>query len=245
MNTKALKEKHVLKLVNHWKGERISVGTIKNRLSQIRWWARTMNIAQRIPSNKELKIGSRSYIPESSKAIQVSNEILSKIPDGYLKFSIRLQQEFGLRREESIKFIVSYADKGSHISLKDTWCKGKRARTIPVITEAQRRLLNEIKSFSKGGSLIPPNDKYVKQLHRYIHYTTKEKIGINNLHGLRHDYAQQRYLTITGNNPPFLGGKPQSEMTKPERLIDTNARLTISNELGHGRVQITSTYLGS
>jgi hypothetical protein len=198
MNTKALKEKHVLKLVTHWKGEKISVGTIKNRLSHIRWWAKTMNIAQRIPSNKELKIGSRSYIPESSKAVQLSNEILSKIPDGYLKYSIRLQQEFGLRREESIKFIVSYADKGSHILLKDTWCKGKRARSIPVKTEAQRN-----------------------------------------------NYAQQRYLIITGNNPPFLGGKAQREMTKPERAIDTSARLTISNELGHGRVQITSTYLGT
>lgn len=40
--------------------------------------------------------------------------------------SLQLQQAFGLRREESIKFQPRYADRGDHIALKGSWTKGGR-----------------------------------------------------------------------------------------------------------------------
>ena len=72
------------------------------------------------------------------------------------------------------------------------------------------------------------------------------RIGLGNKgHGLRHQYAQERYKELTDKNCPVCGGKSQREMSKTERAIDKGARLKISAELGHSREQITSTYLGS
>jgi hypothetical protein len=48
--------------------------------------------------------------------------------------SLRLQAAFGLRREEAVKFQPSYADRGDRLALKASWCKGGRAREIPVRT---------------------------------------------------------------------------------------------------------------
>ena len=57
--------------------------------------------------------------------------------------SLRLQAAFGLRREEAIKFLPGYADRGNRIALKASWTKGGRAREVPVLKAAQRRLLDE------------------------------------------------------------------------------------------------------
>jgi site-specific recombinase XerC len=39
----SLKQKHVQALVNHWLGQNLSPGTIKNRMSCLRWWAEKIN----------------------------------------------------------------------------------------------------------------------------------------------------------------------------------------------------------
>ena len=38
-----LKQKHVQSLVDHWLGQNLSPGTIKNRMSCLRWWAEKVN----------------------------------------------------------------------------------------------------------------------------------------------------------------------------------------------------------
>ncbi|WP_238582898.1 phage integrase N-terminal domain-containing protein [Isoalcanivorax pacificus] len=39
MKASSLKGKHVQALLDRWQGEGLSSGTIKNRLSHLRWWA--------------------------------------------------------------------------------------------------------------------------------------------------------------------------------------------------------------
>lgn len=39
MGAESLKVKHVERLVERWKVEGLSVGTIKNRMAELRWWA--------------------------------------------------------------------------------------------------------------------------------------------------------------------------------------------------------------
>jgi hypothetical protein len=64
------------------------------------------------------------------------------------------------------------------------------------------------------------------------------------LHGLRHAYAQQRYFELTGWKAPVAGG-PKSKQLTPEQLApDYEARVLVSNELGHARVEISAVYLG-
>ncbi|MFM1855164.1 MAG: hypothetical protein RLZ83_473, partial [Pseudomonadota bacterium] len=67
---------------------------------------------------------------------------------------------------------------------------------------------------------------------------------IHRVHGLRHQYAQQRYQTLTGWPCPAAGGPRSRQLTPEQRDTDRAARLTVSAELGHEREQVTTVYLG-
>ena len=243
MQAKSLKPKHIDALVSLWKERGISVGTFKNRLSALRWWANKVGKADMIQKhNSAYDIGNRSYVGKESKAKILDERQLQKVSDTYVRLSLRLQSAFGLRREEAIKFSPNYAIKDDHIKLKASWTKGGRARTVPIRTDEQRRLLEEIRKLAKGGALIPPNKNYEEQLHRYERQV--RDAGIKNPHGLRHAYAQRRYEEETGWKAPLAGGPSRSALSADERGLDEKARAGISRELGHDRTSITRTYLG-
>ena len=243
MQPRSLKPKHVDALVAHWQEKGIGTGTLKNRLSALRWWAKKVNKPSIIAKdNTVYGIGKRTYIAKESKAQELDIEKLSLISDQYVCLSIRLQAAFGLRREEAIKFSPSYAVQDDHIKLKPSWTKGGRARTVPITNEDQRRLLEEVKTLARGGALIPPHLNYVKQLHRYEKRTAKA--GLSQLHGLRHGYAQRRYFELTERVCPVAGGLPSKDLNPAQRALDHEARVIISSELGHARVEIAAVYLG-
>ena len=243
MQPQSLKPKHVDALVAHWQTQNIGVGTLKNRLSAIRWWARKVNKPSVIArDNSAYGIGKREYVTNESKARVLDDKKLSQISDQYVRLSIRLQAAFGLRREESIKFSPGYAIQDDHIKLKSSWTKGGRARTVPITTAHQRQLLDEVRNLAKGGSLIPPDRNYVQQLHGYERQV--RNAGLTKLHGLRHAYAQRRYEELTGWKAPAAGGPVAKSLTEDQRALDRQARATISNELGHHREAISAVYLG-
>ncbi len=243
MQSTSLKPKHVDALLAKWREQGIKVGTLKNRLSALRWWAKKVNKPSIIArDNSVYGIGKREYVAKESKAQQLDMRKLSLISDQYVCLSIRLQAAFGLRREESIKFSPSYAVQDDHIKLKSSWTKGGRARAVPITNDDQRRLLEEIKALARGGSLIPPHLNYVQQLHRYEKQI--QKAGLSRLHGLRHGYAQRRYFELTERVCPVGGGLPSKELDPAQRALDHEARTVISSELGHARVEIAAVYLG-
>ena len=243
MQPRSLKPKHVDALVGLWKDQGISIGTLKNRLSALRWWAKKVNKPSIIAKdNSVYGIGTRKCVAEESKAQELDEKKLSEIPDEYVRLSIRLQAAFGLRREESIKFSPGYAIRDDHILLKASWTKGGRTRTAPITNEGQRRLLDEVKALARGGALIPPHLNYVKQLHRYEKQI--RNAGLSRLHGLRHSYAQRRYIELTGWVCPVGGGLPSKELDPAQRTLDYEVRTLISSELGHARVEIAAVYLG-
>ena len=116
------------------------------------------------------------------------------------------------------------------------------SRTVPLRTTEQRALLDEVKALARGGALIPPQRNYVEQLHRYERQL--RTAGFAKLHGLRHAYAQTRYLELTGWPAPVAGGPATKTLSNEQRALDREARETISRELGHARENITATYLG-
>jgi len=240
-----LKQKHVFKLLERWKADGLSDATLKNRMSHVRWWAEKIGKQNLVPrTNAELGIGRRKYVTNKTKAVQVSIDALIGVKDERVRMSLELQGAFGLRREESIKFQPQFAmgagpDK---ILLKATWCKGGRARAIPIRTKYQRDVLARAADLAGTGSLISENQSYKDQLKRYENTTCRA--GLSKLHGLRHEYAQQRYRELTGWEPPVGGGPKSRQLTSEMKVIDRAARLTISEELGHSREAITAVYLG-
>lgn len=243
MNAQSLKPKHILALVKFWKTQGISAATQKNRMSVIRWWARRINKTSVVAKdNTQYGIGRRTYVAIHSKAQALDRHKLTKVNDARVQLSLKLQSEFGLRREEAIKFQPSFALQDDHIQLKASWCKGGRARTIPITNDEQRRVLADVKSLAKGGSLIHPLMTYVQQLHRYEGQTLRA--GFSKLHGLRHGYAQRRFEELAGFPCPVQGGPNTKQLTMVQRALNEKARAMISTELGHSRESITAVYLG-
>lgn len=242
MRATSLKGKHVEALLARWQREGLAVGTIKNRLAPLRWWAEKIDKAGLLPKdNSQLGIADRRYVTNISKAVELGSE-LSRITDPHVRMSLQLQAVFGLRREEAIKFRPGYADRGDHLVLKGSWTKGGRERSIPITTPEQRRVLQAAHQLAGAGSLIPAHKSYVQQ--RNVYDGQCKSAGISHMHGLRHQYAQSRYRTLTGWNAPAAGGPSGNALTPAERMQDTEARQVISRELGHERTQVTAVYLG-
>ncbi|MFC3076010.1 phage integrase N-terminal domain-containing protein [Shinella pollutisoli] len=242
MRASSLKGKHVDALLERWEGEHLSAGTIKNRMSHLRWWAEKVGKAGVIPAdNAKLGITQRQFVTNASRATDLGDR-LERVADSHVRISLRLQQAFGLRREEAIKFQPAYADKGDHIALKGSWTKGGRERTVPITTAEQRAVLAEAYTLAGSGSLIPAHLTYIQQRHLYDGQC--KAAGLSNMHGLRHAYAQSRYEALTGWKAPAAGGPGKDVLTLEQRLLDTETRQQISRELGHERIQITAVYLG-
>lgn len=243
-----LKGKHIRFLVEQWKSDpNITTGTIKNRMSHLRWLAERIGnprIVER--SNSSYDIDNRKYVDNhTNKAKTLSESRLERLTDDFVKYSLRLQQEFGLRREEAIKFQPKFADRGTEIVLKGSWCKGGRERTIPITAESQRELLDEVHAFCQKNntkSLIPSHKNYAQQMRSYEYQTAK--VGELKNHGLRHAYAQRRYETLSGLSSPKNGGKTSRKLSESEKQRNLESRLQVSSELGHNREEITAVYIG-
>ena len=80
MQSRSLKPKHVEALVTRWREQGISTGTLKNRLSVLRWWAGKVNksgvVAQ---DNSAYAIGTRVFVSNQSKAQTLDEAKLAKI----------------------------------------------------------------------------------------------------------------------------------------------------------------------
>lgn len=243
MHVQSLKPKHVEKLVELWQAEGLSTGTLKNRMSALRWWAEKSGKADVVAkSNDDYGIAERRYVTNVSKARQLTSGDLAQITDPYTRMSLRLQAAFGLRREESLKIRPGWADRGDTLLLNASWAKGRRAREIPIRNAEQRQVLDEAKRLAGKGSLIPADRTYVEQLRRFEYQC--DRASIHRVHGHRHRYAQERYRELTGWSAPAAGGPRSRELTREQKVIDREARLTISNELGHEREQVTAIYCG-
>lgn len=253
---KHLKQKHVFALVEHWKENKISTAEIKNRMTDMRWIAGKINKQSMIPrTNRELGIEDRKMPSNDiNRAVTRSKEELARISDDCTRMSLRGQELFGLRKKESIMLNVQrdYDEKNGVLRLKDrgSGTKGGRPREIPIRNKEQRQYLIEAKNFQQDhkienfiGKKYDGSNRILKE-QMSVYEKNCERAGLTNNHGLRHHYAQTRYEEITGNKCPRQGGKTFSEMTPDERLKDTEARMIVSAELGHGREYVTRTYLG-
>lgn len=246
MRPSDIKGRHINALVRQWKIDGISAGTMKNRMSNIRWLAEKIGKADMIKTNATYGIEDRQYITNKDKSLRTDNINLDKLSP-YVRQSIELQKNFGLRREEAMKFTPDYALGGYDpysaplLKIRPSWAKGGRAREIPITSDAQRNALMAALTLAGDGSLIPADRSYKEHLGYFERETSA--IGLGQTHGLRHLYAQNRYKELVGIDCPAVGGV--IDLTEEQKALDLSARQTISNELGHNRLSVTGIYLGS
>ena len=235
-----LKVKQVKAVIKQWQKENLAIATIKNRLSAIRQLGDLIHKPHFLPPNKELGIQPRKYCTVINKALV--NPDFNKIKSHPIRISLELQRVFGLRREESLKIKPHIADKENFLVLNPSWCKGGRGRIIPIKTEEQRYWLERAKEIAGlyGQSLIPKETTYIR--HRYQYDKQTARAGLKNLHGLRHAYAQKRYKELTGFDAPICAGLTSKQYTKAQKQIDHQARMILTEELGHSRKNIIKNY---
>ncbi|PJD91331.1 MAG: integrase [Legionella sp.] len=247
---KGLKPKHIHVLVKHWTAQNKNPATIKNYMAKLRKMAILIDKPELLkPSNDAYKIPNRSYVPKHNKAIHQTD--FSKCTDPMIRLSLEAQSLFGLRREESMKLIVSEAWIGDSLRIKPSWTKGGIGRTLHITNHEQRQwLIKASQQVPPGLSLIPKNRTYKQHL---SHYQTQTKqMRLSKCHGLRHAYAQRRYHELTqefdphkkGWLCPIAGGTTAKSLNASHKAIDRKVREIISRELGHSRRSITKIYCG-
>jgi hypothetical protein len=237
--------RHVNRLVRLWHDQHLSIGAMKNRLSHLRWWAKTIGRAHVIArANAYYGIPARP-LTTTSQAVELTDAVLAAIDGPYqarIRVSLRLQRWLGLRTEESLKIRPGHAIiRDAHgqiirVNLRGSWCKNGRTRSLLMRTDRQREALEDALRLAGNQSLIPPHMTYIAYL-RTFQYRCR-KVGLTHRHGLRHRYAQARYTELTGSLPPN-GDGPMAAWA-----VDDRARQIISDELGHGRTNVTAAYVG-
>ena len=244
LRAQGLKPKHVEKLVARWLAEELSPGTIKNRMSVMRWTAQKLgkdNIVAR--TNAAYGIPDRVYVTNVSKAKQLGMEQLESIRTPCAQMSLRLQAAFGLRREDSIKIVPAWADRG------DRWCS-----RIPGPRAGGRSRFPSAPPSSGNSSTKPKHSPRARAWSRRATPPTATTSSISATSvggsaftpstGIGICTPRTRYQELTGWECPARGGPTSRQLTPKQKAIDREARETISHEMGHGREQITAVYLG-
>jgi site-specific recombinase XerC len=244
LTPQGIRSKHVDALMARWSADGLSVGTIKNRLSSLRWLCEKTGKRNLIPrDNASLGVSKRVSVSNIDKSKSLADFDAAAIRSQHVTASLALQQAFGLRREEAIKIRPALADQGDRLHLFASWCKGGRKRDVPIRTDEQRQALATAKVLAGSGSLIPERLSYRQQLS--IYKSECQRIGLGGAHGLRHRYAQVRFKELTGRDCPVKGGPRRRDLSPEQKLVDDAARLTISAELGHARIQVVAVYVGA
>lgn len=246
-----LRERHVHKLALHW--EEQGIRDIQTRMSVMRtfaneWIGKPGMVKDSARYVRDPKTVTRSYPTKTDKSWSGQGadvlEILARVreEDPRIAAILELQFRFGLRLKESLLFQPNLCDRGTHIVL-ERGAKGGRIRTVSVITPEQAELLSRIKTFApvRASTMIPPEFTLIAYRNRI--YGLTRRLGLTRqkglaLHGLRHEYAAQRYAGITGHPAPLR----TDERVDPEN--DLAARFAIAQDLGHSRPHIVGCYLG-
>ena len=150
-----------------------------------------------------------------------------------------LSRELGLRSKEASLFDARAAlkeaqEKGA-VSVSDG-TKGGRERQVPITSPAQLGALERAATAQGDARAVMPADQNWKQWSQGELREVREAMG--GLHELRAAYACERYEALTGHAAPCAGGQIL------DRQADEAARLQVSSELGHGRIDVVSEYVG-
>lgn len=253
-----LKAQHIEVLVARWDEEGISAATLHNRLCHLRVLCRrhgktgvVFDPTHYLPRQRVQRTGvaKQDRSMDSKHDVQL---ILAKAREMDQTFGLMLllQHHFGLRVRESIEFrpehnlIQSGAGYVLHVH---EGTKGGRPRIVPVDSDARLQAIAAVQDLvrnRRSNRMRWPELSYRQARRRFYHLATKiglTREGLGTAHQFRHGYANSGFSGLAGQPSPVQGGDPKKISHEQDRL----ARITVSNWLGHSRVQATASYCGS
>lgn len=222
----------------------IESSTAQDRLTAVN---RTLQLSGRkdwksISSVKQCGIAKRSHIREGTPDAlnrEVYQARLAKVSSSRGVAICELARNLGLRSKEAslldARKALKQATENGFVRIKDG-TKGGRLREIPITSDRQLQALRVAAQAQGTASAVMPPDVNWKQWRQGELRIVREAIG--GLHELRSAFACERYESITGHGAPCTGAQIL------DRDVDYGARLIVSEELGHGRIDVVSEYVG-
>lgn len=261
---KNIGERHIDALVKHWwyvKNKKIK--TIQNELSRLRVFFRMLGKPGMVgPVQKYLPEVDPRLLTVTAAAQQTKSwsgkdiDLITKFQeadkrDSRFGLMLRLELGLGLRREEVVKCNPHTQDFGHYLQVFPGMGKGGRWRNIPIISSAQRELLDYVKAraaknrplgwaYSAAGKAVTleQNIRRYENLMSSLGFT-KADAGVTG-HGLRAEFAENHTL--------ILGLMPPTAATCPGPLTGGAAdvvKVQVAQALGHNRTSVLSAYIGS
>ena len=256
-NIMNLGQRHIKAAVKVWLDGGLEASTIQLRMSILRWLCTSIGKDDMILGYDYYGIPpgkvQRAYVATRDKS-WVGNEVLTSelidkvsAEDKWVGMNLELMQQFGLRIRESILIRPRFSDLGASLNVEEG-TKGGRPRVIPIRNEKQREVLNRAIKMAEQTprkAMVHPGKDAAQSIRR-VYYVcgkfsiTKSQMDISP-HGLRHEYANDRYEEIAGVPSTVRGGDASAIDSK----LEDEARHTVTKELGHARLNITGAYTGA
>lgn len=237
----------------------LAVSTAQNRLSSVN---RTMAALRgdqyvELPSpSKALgmqRTGVRQLVPQGQDRDQVK-EIVNALCRNHqqrVAAIVLLARATGMRLREAILAdlprLSREANDLGRINIQDGTKGGRTgasaARWIAV-NDHVKGALELARQVLPAGSrnMVAPSESYKGFVQR-IAGPARDVLHTHNLkgfHELRAAFACERYQQITQHRAPVNGG----QCCAIDRCLDRKARMQISRELGHGRIDVVASYIG-
>ncbi|CAM2158493.1 Fis family transcriptional regulator (plasmid) [Pararobbsia alpina] len=253
-SAQAIKQKHIRHLVSRWIAEGQSAGTIENKLTHMRTlceWMRKDGVVLALDQyvDKDAHGLRRAYVARVDKSWDgngvSAKDVISRISQvhPHVGVQLKLQAAFGLRVEESFMFKVHRAIKDLETLRITDGTKGGRPRDVPILLRLS--VLEEAAQLANAftGTTMPP-DKTLAQWRNHYNDVmkkfgvTKRGIGVTS-HGLRHQFLQEYYKQLSGEDAPIKGGDRPDEETYRSTLQQ------VVEAAGHSRASKSGAYLST
>jgi len=237
----------------------ICIATAQNRLSSVN---RTMAALRgdqyvKVPSPSKAigkqRTSIRTVPPQGQDREHVKRivDVLCGHQQSRAAAIVHLARATGMRLREAILAdlprLQREAEQLGRINIQDGTKGGRGGATSPrwiMVDDHIREALRYAEQVLPHGSrnLLAPNESYL-DFQREIVRPARDILHQHNLkgfHELRAAYACERYEQITHHLAPINRGS----CNQLDRHFDREARAQISYELGHGRIDVASAYIG-
>jgi integrase len=268
LDPRQLAGRHVEIMVRRWLARGLATATVHNYLSFLRTfctWIGKPGLV-REPAfycGRWSPHAHRSQVATTDRSWMAKDvNIAAKIAevtalDGWVGLQLELCAEFGMRGKEARHFrpheaVIAREAANSRDAAAFPECetfvrlchgtKGGRTRDVPLMTDAQRALLDRVKAVVAPGMYVGQPGLTGQQAQARFYYVirkfgiAKKDLGVV-AHGLRHQRVNDAFEDDAGVASPVRGGSDNA-------ADDAGARLRAARLLGHGRIQVTNSYLG-
>ena len=236
----------------------LTIATAQNRLSSVNRTLAALRGDQyvKVPSpSKALgmwRTSVRRSVPQGQDLEHVTRvvEVLCAHQQPRAAAIAQLARATGMRLREAILAdlprLKREAEQYGKINIQDGTKGGRSGASAPRWITADdhiRDALRFAEQISPDGSrnLLAPNESYLDFQQRIVRPARDilHKHNLTGFHELRAAYACERYEQITHHPAPVNGGR----CYQLDRRLDKDARVQISDELGHGRIDVVSAYI--